>query len=71
MTISRSSFLATSRIRLAWLIGGPMADPMANGLAADFMFFNPVQFNPALPNGTMTTAEGVALFKRPPRAADL
>ena len=50
------------------VIGGPMADPMANGLPMDFMFFNAMQFNPVLPNGTMASAEGVALFKGTPPA---
>ena len=45
------------------VIGGPKADPAANGLALNFMFHQALQFNPSLPNGTTATAEGFALMK--------
>lgn len=52
------------------LVGGPMADPMANGLAPNFAFHQAVQFNPSLPNGTALgvadTSVGAALMKGDP-----
>lgn len=50
------------------VVGGPTADPNANALTVNFGFLDAVKFNPALPNGTVTTAEGVALYQGSPQS---
>ncbi len=50
------------------VVGGPLADPAANGLPVGFAYLDPVQFNPSLPNGTsvMKSSTAVALFEGDP-----
>ena len=50
------------------VVGGPTVDPMANGLVMNFVYFQAIQFNPAIPNGQAATSVGVALMKGDPKS---